>query len=110
MNDNMQENILNNLSFTEMSSSFLLGLSVGFFFKKGFKIFLFVAGLVTVGIFWFNSQNIINVDDNNILSIFDILSATLKSTYSFVYSHISNLKPVAGASVVAGFIAGLKFG
>jgi len=114
MNENNFEKInldtINSIPFTQMSSGFLLGLSVGYFFKKGFKIMLFVLGLVTVGIFWFNSQDIISVNGEKIINIFDIVSEVLKNSYDFVYNKLSQFKPITGASVIVGFITGLKFG
>jgi uncharacterized membrane protein (Fun14 family) len=101
---------LNNLPFTQMSSGFLMGLSVGYFFKKGFKIMLFVLGLVTVAIFWFNSQDLITVNGEKIINIFDILSEVLKNSYNFVYNKLTQFKPVTGVSVIVGFFAGLKLG
>jgi len=102
--------ILNDINFAQISSGFLLGLSVGYFFKKGFKIVLFVLGLATVSIFWLNSQDYIAVNGENIINIFDILTITLKKAYNFVYNNIHSLEPLGGASIVAGFVTGLKIG
>jgi len=108
-NDNLKT-ILNDINFAQMSAGFLLGLSVGYFFKKGFKIVLFILGLATVVIFWLNAQNYITVNGENIINIFDILSITLKKSYNFVYNNITAVEPLGGASIVAGFFTGLKIG
>jgi len=111
MNENIDLNsLLNNVNFTQISSGFLLGLSVGYFFKKGFKIMLFILGLATVAIFWFNAQDYITVNGESIINIFDIISITLQKTYNFVYNNIKSLEPIGGASIIAGFVTGLKIG
>ncbi len=111
MNENINLNtILNDVNFTQMSSGFLLGLSVGYFFKKGFKIMLFILGLITVAIFWFNAQDYITVNGESIINIFDIISLTLSKIYKFVYNNISSLEPIGGASILVGFATGLKIG
>jgi len=111
MNENFNiADTLNNVNFAQVSSGFLLGLSVGYFFKKGFKIMLFVLGLATVAIFWLNAQDYITVNGENIINFFDIVSVTLKKTYDFVYNNVKSLEPLGGASIVAGFVTGLKIG
>jgi uncharacterized membrane protein (Fun14 family) len=111
MNNNLDlKSLLNDINFAQISSGFLLGLSVGYFFKKGFKIMLFLLGLVTITIFWLNAQDYIVVSGNSIINIFDILSISLKKTYNFVYNNIASLEPLGGASIIAGFFTGLKIG
>jgi len=104
------KSILNDINFAQISSGFLLGLSVGYFFKKGFKIVLFILGLITVAIFWLNTQDYITVNGENIINVFDILTITLKKSYNFVYNNITAIEPLGGASIVAGFATGLKIG
>jgi len=110
----MQESNLNsllyNMDFAQLSAGFLLGLSVGYFFKKGLKITLFILGLLTVATFWFNSQDYITVSGESIINIFDMISLTIKKSYNFVYNNIKSLEPLTGASIVAGFVTGLKVG
>ncbi len=110
MNEVSKESILNNMPLGQISSGFMIGLSVGYFLKKSFKLLLFMLGLATVAIFWFNSKGLLSIDNSSIMSIFDTFLYSLKSSYSFVYEHIKALEPIAGASIVAGFFTGLKFG
>ncbi len=110
MNNITESNMLDNLNISELSSTFLLGLSVGYFIKKGFKITLFIFGLLTIILFWIKSQQIIEINNSTILNIFDIISEVLKSSYNFVYTHIKSLEPLGGASVIVGFLTGLKIG
>jgi len=111
MNDQFSAKaLLNDINFAQLSSGFLLGLSVGFFFKKGFKIVLFILGLVTVTIFWLNAQDYITVSGDSIVNVFDMLSITLHKSYNFLYNNITALEPLTGASIIAGFFTGLKIG
>ena len=111
MNEQIESSsLLNSINFTQIGSGFLLGLSVGYFFKKGFKILLFLLGLATVTIFWLNAQNYITVSGDNIINIFDIISVALHNSYKFVYNNISSLEPLGGASIIVGFLTGLKIG
>ena len=110
MYENLNKDILNNFPITQISSGFLLGLCVGYFFKKSFKLLLFVTGLVTVAIFWFNAQNVLDISSNNILSAFNVLSEILKKSYDFIYLYLIKLEPVGGVSIITGFLVGIKVG
>ncbi len=111
MNEKIDINsYIDNINFAQLSAGFLIGLSVGYFFKKGFKIVLFVLGLITVAIFWMNAQDYIVVTGDSIINIFDVLSITIKKSFNFVYNNIKDLEPLSGVSIIAGFFTGLKIG
>ena len=101
---------LNNLPYAQISSGFLAGLSVGYFFKKSFKIMLFVMGLVLVATFWLKSNSIIEVNNDSILSSFDTIINILKGATTYLHSKLSDLEISGGAGAVAGFLVGLKIG
>jgi len=108
--DTLNIDFINNLPYAQISSGFLAGLSVGYFFKKSFKIMLFVMGLVLVATFWLKSNSVIEVDNNSILSSFDTIINGLKMIVTYLHSKLSDLEISGGAGAVAGFLVGLKIG
>ncbi len=101
---------LNNISLGQMGAGFLLGLSVGFFFKKSFKIMLFFLGLGVVVLFLLDSNNIVTVNSDTILGTFDKIALMLKHFATFLQHKLSNLELEGGAGAIAGFLVGIKAG
>ncbi len=96
--------------FLEMGTSFVIGLAVGFFMKKFFKILLLLLGFALVALFVMESQGISTVDEQALeagvssgIDSFQGLAAMLKD-------RLSNMTISGGAGAVAGFFVGLKFG
>ncbi len=98
----------NPLPFLEMGSSFLIGLAVGFFIKKSFKMVLFILGFALIATFYMESQGIFTINEKvleesiaNGAKYFDYLVASVKERITSFQS---------GAGATAGFVVGLKFG
>ena len=109
--NNFFTNLLNNTEYSKLGSGFLLGLSVGYFFKKSFKIMLFVLGLAVVALFWFDNNNTIEIVNNGtILGTFDKISHFVSAFGHFLYDKLSNMEASGGAGAIAGFLLGLKLG
>ncbi len=96
--------------FLEMGTSFVIGLAIGFFMKKFFKILLLILGFALVALFVMESQGISTVDEHALeagvssgIDSFQGLAAMLKE-------RLSNMTITGGAGAVAGFFVGLKFG
>jgi len=104
------DGLLSNIPFTNITSGFFIGLAVGYFFKKSFKIVLFIFGLFIVVMFYLQNQDIIHVSNDTLLSTSDKIVSLIKFTASFLKEKLSFLQLSGGAGAVAGFFAGLKFG
>jgi len=96
--------------FLDMGTSFIIGLAVGYFLKKFFKIMILILGLGLVVIFVLESKGTIHVDDQAIsngvsggVSWFQDLIAMLKN-------RLSTMQLTTGAGAIAGFAAGIKLG
>ena len=92
--------------FLEMGTSFVIGLAIGYFLKKSFKIFLLILGLGLVLIFVSGidiSGQMIEDKASDAVNIFQSFAGKLKAW-------LENLELSHKAGAVAGFIAGLKFG
>ncbi len=96
------------LPYLEMGSSFLIGMAVGFFIKKSFKLVLFILGFALIITFYMESQGIFTINEkvleesiNNGAEYFDFLVASVKERITSFQS---------GVGALAGFVVGLKFG
>ena len=96
------------LPFLEMGSSFMIGLAVGFFIKKSFKMVLFILGFALIITFYMESQGIFTINDKvleesitNGTKYFDYLVTAVKERITSFQS---------GVGATAGFVVGLKFG
>ena len=94
----------------EMGTSFIIGLAVGYFFKKFFKILLLVLGLGIVLLFVLESKGTIHIDDKMIESGVSSGMDSFNGVVTMVKNRLSNMKISSGASAIAGFFAGVKFG
>ena len=96
------------LPYMEMGSSFIIGLAVGFFIKKSFKMVLFILGFALIITFYMESQGIFTINDQvleesiaNGSKYFDFLVASVKERITSFQS---------GVGALAGFVVGLKLG
>jgi len=85
-------------------------LAIGYFFKKFFKILLLILGLGIVVLFVLESKGTIHVDDKMIESGVSTGVDSFNGLVTLVKDRLSNMKISSGASAVAGFFAGVKFG
>ena len=96
--------------FLEMGTSFVIGLAIGYFLKKFFKLFLLLTGLALVVLFVLESKGTIHIDDKMIESGVSSGVDSFQGLVAMVKDRLSNMKISSGASAVAGFFAGIKFG
>ena len=96
------------LPYLEMGSGFVIGLAVGFFIKKSFKMVLFILGFALITTFYMESQGIFTINDKvleesvaNGVKYFDYLISAVKERITGFQS---------GAGALAGFVIGLKLG
>lgn len=96
------------IPYLEMGTGFIIGLAVGFFIKKSFKIVLFILGFALVVTFYMESQGIFTINEQVLeqqiasgAEYFDYLVVALKERVTSLES---------GVSAGAGFLVGLKIG
>lgn len=96
--------------FLEMGTSFVIGLAIGYFFKKFFKILLLILGLGLVVMFVLESKGSIHVDDKMIENSVSTGINSFQGLVAMVKERLAHMKLSSGASAIAGFFAGIKFG
>ncbi len=96
------------IPYLELGTSFTIGLAVGFFIKKSFKMVLFILGFALLISFYMESQGIFTINDKileesiaNGSKYFDFLVASVKERITSFQS---------GVGALAGFVVGLKLG
>ena len=98
------------LPFAQMGTSFVIGLALGYFLKKSFKILLLLLGLGLVVLFIGDTQGWIQLDGK---MLENGVSEGVNAFQSFggkLQVWLSELDLSNKASAIAGFAAGLKFG
>jgi len=96
--------------FLEMGTSFVIGLAIGFFMKKFFKLLLLILGFGLVILFVMESQGISTVDEQSLDAGVTSGINSFKSLAVMLQDRLSNMTITSGAGAIAGFFVGLKFG
>lgn len=96
------------LPYLEMGSSFLIGLAVGYFIKKSFKIVLFILGFSLVLIFFMESKGVLTVNEQVLENSISAGSTYFEFLVSSIQDRITSFQTGIGAG--AGFLVGLKIG
>jgi len=98
------------LPYLEMGSGFLVGLSVGYFLKKSFKVILVLMGLVVVALFVLESKGVIVINESNFDSTVTAGAGAFKTFAGFLQERLGRFTFAGGGSAIAGFLTGLKWG
>jgi uncharacterized membrane protein (Fun14 family) len=98
------------LPYLEMGSGFLIGLSVGYFLKKSFKLILLLMGLVVVAMFVLESKGVITINESSLDQTVSAGANTFKVIANFLKESLGALTFAGGGSAIAGFLTGLKWG
>jgi len=96
------------IPYLEMGSSFLIGMAVGFFIKKSFKVVLFILGFSLIMMFFMESQGVLSINDKVLEESIANGSDYFNYLVSAVKERITSFQTGVGA--LAGFVVGLKFG
>jgi len=96
------------IPYLELGSSFLIGLAVGYFIKKSYKIVLFILGFSLILIFFMESQDILTVNDQVLEKSISTGSTYFEFLVSSIQDRITSFQTGIGAG--AGFLVGLKIG
>lgn len=91
----------------EIGGAFLVGMALGYFFKKAFKITLFFSGAIVALLIYLEYKGIITINKEALEHIAKGGSDILKGAYIFIKNWLIDFKT---ASAGVGFIAGLKIG
>jgi len=109
----MEEKLQNlnlELPYLEMGSGFLIGLSVGYFLKKSFKLILILMGLVVVAMFVLESKGVISINEASLDQTVSAGAHTFKTFAGFLKERLGAFTFAGGGSAIAGFLTGLKWG
>jgi len=109
----MEEKLLNlnlELPYLEMGSGFLVGLSVGYFLKKSFKLILLMMGLVIVVMFVLENRGIITINEVGLDQTVTAGADTFRVFVGFLKERLGRFTFAGGGSAIAGFLTGLKWG
>jgi len=98
------------LPWLEMGTGFLIGLAVGYFLKKSFRILLLLLGIGIVLIFVLESQKVVTINEDGLAHTVSAGTEQFKHFAGFLKERLSQLHFAGSASAVAGFLAGLKMG
>ncbi len=98
------------LPWLEMGTGFLVGLAVGYFLKKSFKLLLALLGVGIILIFVLESQKVVTINEEGLAHTVAAGSEQFKHFAGFLQERLSRLSFAGSGSAVAGFVAGLKMG
>ncbi len=120
----MNNNLVETASFTDVfkpdfiidnvGGPFIIGLAVGFFAKKMFKIALFCLGALVVVLFMLQYFDFKGSQDINFQEVGDSFIGSVKQGFELLNERLSkiqsNKKTIQGGSAVGGFFIGFKLG
>ncbi|MEM8594144.1 MAG: FUN14 domain-containing protein [Pseudomonadota bacterium] len=92
-----------------VGAPFLIGLAVGYFAKKTFKIALFIGGAALVALFAAEYYGVASISDEHLKNAASAAGGAVQHSSNVLMDRLSNISS-KGLSAVAGFAAGLKFG
>ena len=101
---------MENVAYSSLMGSILLGFAVGFAFKKSFKFTLLVIGIVTILLFILNSKELITINYDNASLFFDEFGQKVSDFISYLKENLQLFKAANIAAALAGFSLGLKSG
>jgi len=109
MNDKLLDRIPE-LPWLEMGTGFMVGMAVGYFLKKSFKILLALLGVGIILIFVLESQKVVTINEEGLAHTVAAGSEQFRHFAAFLKERLSRLSFAGSGSSVAGFFAGLKMG
>ena len=98
------------LPWLEMGSGFLVGMALGYFLKKSFKLLLLLLGIGLAILFLLESQHVVVIDEDGLARTVSQGSELFKSFALCLRERIGRLSFAGSASAVGGFLVGLKMG
>ena len=96
--------------YLDLGTSFVIGLAVGYFLKKSFKLLLLLLGLALVITFVLESQGVITLNEANLEASVAGGVDMFKHFAMFLKDRLGESTFTKGLGAVAGFFVGLKMG
>ena len=100
----------NGFPFLDMGTSFVIGLAIGYFLKKFFKIMLLLLGLGLVVLFVLESKGMFHVDDQAISNSVSSGVSGFQHLIGMLKDRLATMQLTTGGGAIAGFFAGIKLG
>ena len=101
---------LSELPYLDMGTGFVVGMAVGYFFKKSFKIVLFLLGTAIVLLFALDQFEIIELHKEQLTQTVSTGTGYFKQFGLFLKERLSQFGFPGTGSAIAGFAVGLKMG
>ncbi|WP_300363138.1 FUN14 domain-containing protein [Hydrogenimonas sp.] len=98
------------LPYLDMGSGFVIGLAVGYFLKKSFKLLLLLLGIALVLMFALEHYGIVSINEAGLEHTVEAGTGTFKQFALFLKERLSEFGFAGSASAVGGFAIGLKIG
>jgi uncharacterized membrane protein (Fun14 family) len=93
---------------TNAFGGFLIGLVVGYALKKIASFAFFVTGLGVLFVLFAEYAEVVRIEDQALMRLFDHLSVVLQEVWQIVYARVSDLGQSGGIGLAAGFLTGIK--
>ncbi len=104
------EEYFQTFSFKELGINFVIGFLIGFFLKKGLKIFFFLIALAVVFFFLFYSNELKDLNSDVVLNNSDKIVAILEKSFIILKNIFSFFESETLPIIVIGFFVGFKLG
>jgi len=101
---------LSGLPYLNMGSGFIIGLAVGYFLKKSFKLLLLLLGIAVVLMFGLEHFGVITINETGLEHSVEAGTSTFKQFGMFLRDRLAQFGVAGSASAVGGFAIGLKIG
>ncbi len=101
---------LPDIPWLDMGAGFLIGMGVGFFLKKSFKLLLLFLGIGVALIFGLEQLHVVQVDETHLKETVEQGSGFFKQAFVFLKDRLSRFGAAGSGSAIAGFLVGLKMG
>ncbi|WP_457596830.1 FUN14 domain-containing protein [Hydrogenimonas sp.] len=98
------------LPYIDMGSGFVIGMAVGYFFKKSFKILLFLLGTAIVLLFALDQFEIIELHKEQLAHTVETGTGMFKQFGLFLKEKLADFGFAGTGSAIAGFALGVKMG
>ena len=98
------------LPYLDMGSGFVMGLAVGYFFKKSIKIVLFLLGIALVLLFALDQFELIELHKEQLSQTVDAGTGMFKQFGLLLKQKLEEFGAVGTGSAIAGFALGIKMG
>ncbi|WP_201351999.1 FUN14 domain-containing protein [Hydrogenimonas urashimensis] len=101
---------LPDLPYLHMGSGFMIGLAVGYFLKKSFKLLLLLLGIALVLMFVLEHYGIVAINETGLEHTVSAGTSAFREFGTFLKERLDEFGFAGSASAIGGFAVGLKIG